>query len=204
MTSKYFVHIVAADENNAIGFEDNLLFPISDDLRRFKRLTKGHAVIAGTKTVKTLPLLLDRTVIHLSRIADKLPSPDGYHIKYRIKDINEAMGGYAQPRCMPEPIFIIGGGEVYKSTLDKVSIILMTRIHAKSEKADAWYPDFLTERRPSYCTESERFTDPRTGLEYSYLIYGYDREHLKHFLKYKAKRDKEHAEQTKAALVCRP
>lgn len=201
MSKKYFVHIVAMDENNAIGFEDKLLFPISDDLKRFKRLTRGHVVIAGTKTIKTLPLLLDRTVLHLTRDVDKYPHPDGHHVKKRIENIDEAKLGYAEPAHWAEPIFIIGGGEVYASTLDQASVIVMTRIHAKAEKADAWYPDFLELRRPPYCTESERHVDPKSGVEYSYVIYAYDREHLKHFLKYKAKRDKEHAEESKAKTV---
>lgn len=198
MSKKYFVHIVAVDENNAIGFEDKLLFPISEDLKRFKRLTRGHVVIAGTKTVNTLPLLLDRTVLHLTKNVKKFLSPDGYKIKKRIENIDEAKTGWAEPIHCAEPIFIIGGGEVYTSTLDQASVIVMTRIHAKAEQADAWYPDFLELRRPPYCTESERHTDPKTGVEYSYVIYAYDRDHLKHFLKYKAKRDKEHAEESKA------
>lgn len=201
MSNKYFVHIVAVDENNAIGFEDKLLFPLRDDLQRFKRLTRAHCVIAGTKTLSTLPMLLDRNVVHLTRTPEKFNHPDGYRVKKIIKNINEAKLGWAEPPSKPEPIFIIGGGEVYKSTLDEVSVIVMTRIHAKAEKADAWYPDILTERKPLYCTESIPMVDEKTGVKFSYVIFGYDKGHLKHFLNYKAKRDKEYAEETKAALV---
>lgn len=193
MSKKYFVHIVAVDENNAIGFEDKLLFQISEDLKRFKRLTMHQAIIAGSKTLKTLPLLLDRHVLHLTKDVNKHLSPDGYRIKKRISTLDEAKGGWAEPPSVREPIFIIGGGEVYNSTLNDVSIIVLTRIHAKAEQADTWYPDFLELRRPPYCTESERHTDPKTGIEFSFVTYAYDREHLKHFLTFKAKRDKEHA-----------
>ena len=200
MSNKYFVHIVAVDENNAIGFEDKLLFPLSDDLRRFKRLTKAHAVIVGTKTLKTLPMLLDRHVLHLTSDAKKQPSPDGYRVKKVISKIDDALTGWAEPTSAPEPIFIIGGGEVYKSTLDRASVVVMTRIHAKAEKADAWYPDILSVRKPTYCTETQPMIDEKSGIKFSYVIYGYDREHLKHFLKYKAKRDQEYADKTKITL----
>jgi dihydrofolate reductase len=110
-----------------------------------------------------------------------------------ITSIDVFKRSYSQRHESSNPIFIIGGGEVYKETLKDVSVIMLTRIHAKAEKVDTWYPDFLSERRPKYCTESSRHTDEKTGLEYSFHIYGYDKEDLKNFLRHKAKRGKDAA-----------
>lgn len=193
MSKKYFVHIVAVDENNGIGFEDKLLFRIKKDMEQFKRLTLNCDVIAGSKTVKTLPPLKGRTLIQLTR----KPLENVNNCLASINSICDLTFGFPTRNVEPKPIFIIGGGEVYKETLKDISVIVLTRIHAKAEKVDTWYPDFLTVRKPTYCTESIRHKDPVTGLEYSFAIYGYNRGHLKHFLNFKHKREKD--EKYKAA-----
>lgn len=191
MSNKYFVHIVAVDENNGIGFEDKLLFRISEDLKQFKRLTLGNVVIAGTKTIKTLPKLVNRHVVCLTRKEIPFTINDKSDLTL-VNDINVIKtSGWSVGGNKAEPLFIIGGGEVYKETLKDVSVIILTRIHAKAKNVDTYYPDFLTLRKPTYCTESTRQVDSKTGLEYSFLIYGYDKNHLKHFLNFKHRRDKD-------------
>lgn len=179
MSSKYLVHIVAVDENNGIGFEGNLLFPIKEDLKHFKRLTMGHDCIAGSKTLDGLPPLRNRTLIRMTRDPMKyLSSAD--HVICKGED-------WLKQKGKGKRAFIIGGGEVYKETLKDVSVIMLTRIHAKAEKCDTYYPDFLSERKPLYCAESTRHIDEATGLEYSFHIYGYDKKHLVDFISYKQK-----------------
>lgn len=197
MSKKYFVHIVAVDENNGIGFEDKLLYRIKKDLEQFKRLTLHSTVVAGTKTIETLPPLKGRNVVRLTRN----PNIDNNDISV-INNIKDLIPKHVNWRTEAGgPIFIIGGGEVYKETLNDISVIVLTRIHAKAEKVDTWYPDFLSVRKPTYCTESVRHKDPVSGLEYSFAIYGYDRGHLKHFLNYKHKRDRDEKFKTTKATV---
>lgn len=208
MATDYLVHIVALDENNAIGFKNKLLFKLSEDLKHFKRLTMGQKVICGRTTFNSMPKLTGREMVVLSRTfkpeLDPLKPVDLIE-PYWVNDLNELVKTETnRPFTKIRPKFIIGGGEIYKQTLDHVSVIMMTRIHSKAKKADTWYPDILNERRPPYCTESSRHTDPETGVEYSFVIYGYDRTHLKHFLQYKAERERNEREKAKAALVRNP
>ncbi len=198
MTKEFLVHIVAVDENNGIGFKDNLLFPIKNDLKNFRKLTMGCTVIAGTKTVKTLPVLKGRTLVQLTR------NPQNHTVQNdKVSAVISNVKGYLKGSTnnVHKPVFIIGGGEVYKETLKDVSVIVLTRIHAKAENCDTFYPDFLTERPPVYCSESTRHVDEATGLQYSIHIYGYDREHLKQFLQHKAKAEYNEREAAKKALA---
>lgn len=191
MTKEYLVHIVAVDENNGIGFKDQLLFRIKEDLQNFKKLTMGCAVIAGSKTINTMPNLVGRSMYRFTRNADK---PLTGKLVNNITNIKGWLDG--NKSSVKRPVFIIGGGEVYKETLNDVSVIVLTRIHGTAENCDTWYPDFLTDRKPLYCTESSRHVDPISGLEYSFHIYGYDREDLKHFLQHKAKADRNERKET--------
>lgn len=195
---KYFVHIVAVDENNAIGFENNLLFRIKKDLEQFKRLTLHTNIISGTKTLKTLPPLKNRKIYQLSR--NKQTEHAHENVIEVLTDIKQEPIDDSQV-AKAKPVFIIGGGEVYRETLKDVSVILLTRIHAKAEQADTYYPDILNERKPTYCTESTRHVDEETGVEYSFVIYGYDREDLKHFLRFKTERENAERQTAKGTMV---
>ncbi len=53
--------IAAAAENNALGKDNRLIWHIPEDLKRFKRLTSGHAIIMGRKTFESLPKALPNT-----------------------------------------------------------------------------------------------------------------------------------------------
>ena len=66
--------IAAAAENNALGKDNDLIWHISDDLKRFKRLTSGHAIIMGRKTFESMPKALpNRTNIVLTNKRDYQP-----------------------------------------------------------------------------------------------------------------------------------
>ena len=60
--------IAAASENNVLGKDNQLIWHISDDLKRFKQFTQGHVIIMGRKTFESLPKALpNRTNIILTR-----------------------------------------------------------------------------------------------------------------------------------------
>ena len=99
--------IVAAGENNAIGKDNDLIWHLSDDLKRFKSLTNGHYIIMGRKTFESFPKPLpNRTHIVITRQSD-YQAPDGVIIVNNLDDALDAA------RRDPQP-FIIGGGEIYK------------------------------------------------------------------------------------------
>lgn len=122
--------IVAVGEDGAIGKQGNLIWKISDDLKRFKTLTTGHPVIMGRKTWESLPKkpLPGRRNIVVTRQNDF--RADGAET---AKSIEEAIS----ITCDEEP-FVIGGAEIYKAFLPYVSILDLTCIKDKCRDADAF------------------------------------------------------------------
>ena len=124
--------IVAASENNVIGKDNQLLWHLPDDLKHFKRTTKGHHVIAGRKTFesqgKPLP---HRTNIIVTR------NPD-----YRAEGcivVNSLDRALELAQADDEP-FIIGGEQIYRMALPLVERIYLTRVHAEFE-GDTFFPE---------------------------------------------------------------
>ena len=154
--------IVAIAENNAIGKDNKLLWHISDDLKRFKRITTGHTLIMGKKTFKSLPggPLPDRKNIVISDdINDKF---DGCIMAYSIND--------ALDKCDDDKEnFIIGGGTIYAQFLKYATKLYITRVH-KSFDADTFFPEL----NYSKWIEIERENHPENennSLSYSFITY---------------------------------
>jgi len=129
--------IVAAGENNAIGKDNELIWHLSDDLRRFKSLTNNHHIIMGRKTYESFPKPLpNRKHIVISRQAN-YKVPDGVIVVNNLEDALDASRSDEQP-------FIIGGGQVYKQAIALVNKIEITRVHETFENADAFFPEIDT------------------------------------------------------------
>ncbi len=129
--------IVAVGENNAIGKDNQLIWHLSDDLKRFKTLTSGHHIIMGRKTYESFPNPLpNRTHVVITR-QENYPSPAGVIIVNSLEAAFEVSKNDEQP-------FIIGGGEIYKQALNFVNKIELTRVHFKFPDADTFFPEIDT------------------------------------------------------------
>ncbi|NJX14492.1 dihydrofolate reductase [Tamlana crocina] len=125
--------IAAAAENNAIGKDNQLIWHLSDDLKRFKALTSGHHIIMGRKTFESFPKPLpNRTHVVITRQAN-YQAPDGVIIVNSLEDALDASKSDKQP-------FIIGGGQIYKQAMGIADKIELTRVHSTFE-ADAFFPE---------------------------------------------------------------
>lgn len=129
------INIIAAiAQNRAIGFENDMVYFIKEDLRRFKQLTTGHTVIMGRKTFRSLPkgALPNRRNIVLSRTETDFPNCDVY------ASLEEAL----QYIGADEQAFIIGGASVYKEGLKIVDRLYLTEIDDTPAQADVFFPEF--------------------------------------------------------------
>src|SRR5690554_4310553 len=121
--------IAAVDKNWAIGRNDDLLFRIRTDLRRFKELTSGNIVITGRKTVQTFPggkPLSGRLNIILSRQTDlkiegALICHDKEELFNELKRLTDADYDKSQ-------IYVIGGASIYEMLLPYCEQALITYI----------------------------------------------------------------------------
>lgn len=126
--------IVAAGEDNAIGKDNDLIWHLSDDLKRFKSLTNGHHIIMGRKTFESFPKPLpNRTHIVITR-QDNYQVPEGVIVVNNLEDAFDAARSDKQP-------FVIGGGEIYKQAMPFADKIELTRVHESFKDADTFFPE---------------------------------------------------------------
>lgn len=143
----------------AIGLRGAPLFRIPADLRRFKALTMGHALLMGRKTFESLPgLLPGRAHAVLSR--DPGFAPPGVTV---LRSLDEARA-FAETR----ETFLIGGGELYAALLDDCARAYITKIGAARE-ADTFMPDL--DGRPGWALAAESGWQEEAGLRFRFCVY---------------------------------
>lgn len=153
--------IAAAGENNALGKDNDLVWHLPDDFKRFKQLTGGHAIIMGRKTFESFPgLLPNRTHIVISR--RKNYSPEGCIV---VQDMEEALHRAKND----EQPFIIGGGEIYRLGWPYTEKIELTRVHHTFE-ADTFFPG-IDETRWKLIASTYHPKDERHKYDFTYLTY---------------------------------
>ena len=134
--------IVAFDEKHGIGYKNNLLVHIPDDLKNFKSLTTGKTVIMGRKTYESLPKrpLPNRKNIVIT--ADPNKSSDDENLIYM--NMFEVLEYLEQFKDSEEEVFVIGGMTVYSELLPYVSKVYVTQLYHTFDYADTFFPRLKT------------------------------------------------------------
>lgn len=147
--------IVAIADNNAIGKDNQLLWHISEDLRYFKKVTMGATVVMGRKTYESIgkPLPGRRNIV----VSRSLKEITGVEVFASVEAVIEEFKDSA------EEVFIIGGGELYRSMLPYASKLYITFVHVTIPDADTFFPEI----DPSLWHEISRESFPR-GEKFEY------------------------------------
>jgi len=162
MIKKTITIIVAAAENDAIGKNNDLIWSLPDDLKRFKRLTSGHCIIMGRKTYDSFPgLLPNRKHIVISK-KSKSYFPEEVTVVNNFEDAIKATHEDKNP-------FIIGGGQIYNIAMKYCDIIELTRIHEEFE-ADTFFPK-INEDEWRLINEEKHEMDERHEYSFTYKTY---------------------------------
>ncbi|MCT4674358.1 MAG: dihydrofolate reductase [Prolixibacteraceae bacterium] len=124
--------IAAVDSNWGIGKDNDMLFYISKDLRRFKQITLGSPVVMGRKTFESLPngALPKRRNIVITRQKDLMI--EGVEIVHSMEDALALLKDEKQA-------FVIGGGTIYNAFLPLVDRVYLTHIESQKD-ADVFFP----------------------------------------------------------------
>jgi len=149
--------IVAMAENRAIGKDNQLLWHISADLKRFKKITMGHPIIMGRKTFESIGKVLPgRQNIIITRKEE-----------YQVDGGSVCHNPEAALKCCAdaEEAFIIGGAEIYRLFLPRTDRIYLTLIHQTYPDADTFFPKF----EQADFSETER-TDIAEPLCHSFIV----------------------------------
>ena len=126
------IMIAAVAENLALGKNNELVWHLPDDFKRFKQLTTNHYIIMGRKTFESFPKPLpNRTHVIITRQQDY--TAEGCLVAANLADALAMI-----PK--DENVFVIGGGEIYAMALPFTDVIELTKVHARFE-ADTFFPE---------------------------------------------------------------
>lgn len=125
--------IVAASTNNAIGLEGKLLWHLPNDLKFFKNTTWAMPLVMGRKTFEAVNKPLPG---RFNIVITRQPgwAAEGVWV---ATDLNDTLQQAAATNC--KEIFIAGGGEIYKQSMEMANKIYLTRVHAELE-GDTFFP----------------------------------------------------------------
>ena len=160
--SKQISIIVAIASNFAIGKDNDLLWHISKDLKRFKELTQGHFIVMGKKTYFSLPRrpLPKRTnMIITDNDGEQI---DDCLMAYSIEDAISKMDSENEN-------FIIGGGSIYAQFVKHATKMYITRVHNDFE-GDVFFPEFNT-KEWKLAEKVDVNDDPQNEFKYSFETY---------------------------------
>ncbi|WMI69506.1 dihydrofolate reductase [Mangrovimonas sp. YM274] len=154
--------IVAAAENNVIGKDNDLIWHLSDDLKRFKNLTNGHHIIMGRKTFESFPKPLPNRTHIVITTQQNYKVPSGVVLVHSLEDAIDASKSDPQP-------YIIGGGEIYKQAMAIADKIELTRVH-ESFEGDTYFPEIDPLQWKEVANEFHQ-KDDKHDYSFSFLTY---------------------------------
>ena len=157
--------IVAVDANWAIGRNNELLFSLPSDMKRFRALTTGGTVILGRKTLdsfpggKPLPKRRNIVISHQTDVAREgcefVVSPDAA--------LELAAG------TEDDKLWIIGGGSIYTALLSRCKRVCLTKVDSAVSDADAFFPNL--DKLKNWVIESISEPIEENGVTYRFIDY---------------------------------
>lgn len=153
--------IAAIGKNNELGKDNDLIWYLPADLKRFKKMTTGHTIIMGRNTFESIgkPLPNRRSVIITRNTSYQQEGCDVVHsLEAAIELIKDE-----------EAAFIIGGAQIYKETIEKdlANQLDITQVHQDFE-ADVYFPKIATDIWKEVSREDFSL-DEKNKHDYSFL-----------------------------------
>lgn len=142
--------------NNGIGYKNNLLWKLKDDMNWFKRNTTGHVVVMGYNTYKSIGEPLSNRI---NIVIDKSVGNLVFFTKYKPGTTLIRVGSKEQAIKYTEfytsrKVFVIGGSKTYNEFIDLVDEIYLTEVETNSIKADTFFnfneEEFEEYSKPKY------------------------------------------------------
>lgn len=128
--------IVAIGKHRQIGLNNELLWQLSDDLKRFKNITKGHHIVMGRKTFESIGRPLpNRTNVIVTR-DQNFKAPEGCVVLHSIDEVIE----FAKSNGESE-LFFCGGAAIYLEGLERCDKLYLTEVDFDGD-ADTYFPDY--------------------------------------------------------------
>lgn len=153
--------IVATSLNHAIGKDNQLLWHLPADLKFFKTTTMGCPVVMGRKTFQSIGRTLPgRQNVVITR--DKSFNADKQFDLTVVGSIDEALVKLHAEK----EVFIIGGGEIYKQSIDSVDTIYITLVHTVID-GDVYFPE-IDKSKFDLVWEEKHVADEKNKFDYTF------------------------------------
>jgi dihydrofolate reductase len=156
--------IVAYDKKFGIGANNDLLWQrdLPADLKHFKEITSGNAVIMGSKTYQSinrpLPDRQNIVISHSHELTDnRVNSVNNLQSAYNLVDINKEA-------------FVIGGGQIYALAINTVDRIYATEIDQVFDNATVFFP-VIDDKKWHEIYREKHLADERNLYNYDFVIY---------------------------------
>ena len=162
--------VAAAALDWGIGSRGDLLISIPDDMKHFRRVTKGSTVVMGRLTwdslpVKPLPkrdnIIISRRYSEVTELAPGVYGADLEHVMQWLEEKKAAPGA--------EDICIIGGGQIYAALLPVCDRVCLTRVMKSFPGTDTYFPDLDSMDDWQISGESEMYE--YEGIQYKFVDY---------------------------------
>ncbi len=155
--------IAAIGKNNELGKKNTLLWNLPADMKHFRETTRGHTVIMGQKTFESIgrPLPNRRNIVVTRE--DSFQA-EGVEISKSLEDT------LASFKNTNEEVFVIGGGQIYKQSIEKVDRLYITHVDMEDKEADTYFPEII----PIVWNEikhEEHKKDSTNPFNYTFSIY---------------------------------
>lgn len=157
--------IVAKAQNDAIGKDNDLLWKIRDDLKRFKKLTSHHVVIHGRKSYESIgkPLPNRSNIVITRSKSYQAPGAFVCHTFDEALDLAKKLEHRGE-------IFVIGGAEIYRQSLPYVNRMYISEVKADFPDADVFFPKLNLEEWQ--CVERQEYQKSEFNeFEFDFLIW---------------------------------
>lgn len=150
--------IAAIGKNRELGFQNQLIWRIPEDLKRFKALTMGHPIVMGKKTFDSIGRPLP------SRTNIVLTNDPAWRVEGVIPSTSLEKALEIAREKDQEEIFVIGGASVYAQALPLADRLYLTRIEATS-KADVFFPDYS-----AFSKVTEEEMHEHDGIRFQFIV----------------------------------
>lgn len=152
--------IAAVARNRAIGYHNQLLYHLPNDMRRFKNLTTGHTIIMGRRTFESLPkgALPNRRNIVLTHSGRQFAGCETFN------SLDEALAHCSSD----EEVYIIGGASVYQEAMGKADRLCLTEVDDTPAEADTFFPEYSEWKEISRESHPK---DDRHAHDYAFVDY---------------------------------
>ncbi len=155
--------IAAVAQNNVIGRDNQLIWHLPEDLKRFKKLTTGHTIIMGRKTFESLGRILPNRK-HVILCNDMEMNIENENVEV-LEDIS-MLKPYISSE---EENFVIGGATIYKLLMPYASKLYLTKIQQTFE-GDVFFPE-VKEEEWKVVTCEKGLKNKENPLDYEYITY---------------------------------